>query len=358
MPESLARPVAGTPTEKSQPGPDRNTLIAFAAFVLVGGGAALTIRFIYGELEPFWSGVLRFGFAAIIFLVLMVIRKVPLPRGRALVGAVLFGALSGIALLLMYYGLTQTPASLFQTLAAIMPLMTLLFAAAHRLEPLRRRGVAGGLLAVVGIAIAVSGSLSTGVALSLPHVAAIFVGVACLAEGGIVIKLFPPSHPYATNLVAMTIAASIMGAGSLLMGETWILPTEASTWLALLYIVVGATVGGFLLYFYMLKNWTATGASYGFVLTPIVTVILASVLTEETISPIFVAGAAVVLAGVYVGALMPAKKVPPSVKDLEPVATQQNMPEPVTGEPVPALSTGEGATTDDIQARPGMPNCI
>ena len=333
MSENPVKTVHSAPAENSQPTPDRSTLIAFVSFVLIGGGGALSVRFIYGELEPFWSGVLRFGLAALIFWLLMAIRKVSLPRGRALIGAALFGALSGTALLLMYFGLTKTPASLFQTIAAVLPLLTLVFAAAHKLEPLRRRGVAGGLLAVTGIAIAVSGSLSTGVAVSLPHILAIVAGAACLAEGGIVIKLFPPSHPYATNAIAMTIAASIMVVGSFLLGEAWTLPTLATTWLAMLYVVVGATVGGFLLYLFVLKNWTATGASYGFVLTPIVTVILATLLTDESITLVFLAGAAVVLVGVYIGALLPAIKEPAPPGEQEPIK-------------------------EDIQVRPALPNCI
>lgn len=333
MSDNPANTAPAAQGNKSQSAPDRATLIAFFSFVLIGGGGALSVRFIYGELEPFWSGVLRFGLAALIFWSLMAIRKVSLPRGRALIGAVLFGALSGTALLLMYYGLTKTPASLFQTIAAVLPLLTLVFAAAHKLEPLRRRGVAGGLLAVTGIAIAVSGSLSTGVVVSLPHILAIVAGAACLAESGIVMKLFPPSHPYATNAIAMTIAASIMIVGSLLLGEAWTLPTLATTWLAILYVVVGATVGGFLLYLFVLKNWTATGASYGFVLTPIVTVILASLLTDESITLVFLAGAAVVLVGVYIGALLPAKKEPEAPEEPGPIK-------------------------EDIQARPGLPNCI
>lgn len=344
MTESPTKPVKASPMDQSQSLPDRTTLIAFGGFVLIGGGAALSVRYIYGELAPFWSGVLRFGLAALIFFALMVIRKVALPRGRALIGAILFGTLSATAMLLIYLGLTKTQASLFQTIVAIVPLLTLIFAVAHGLEILRRRGVAGGLLAVVGIAIAVSGSLSSGVEVSLPHILAIIAGAACFAEAGIVIKLFPPNHPYATNAVAMTIGTLAMAAVSLILGETWVLPSLTSTWLAMLYSVVGATVVGFLLYLFILKRWTATGASYGFVLTPIVTVILASLLTDETITFIFVAGAAVVLAGVYVGVLMPAEKVKPA----EPaVATEPSEP---------ALATEP--YMEDIQARPGMPNCI
>jgi drug/metabolite transporter (DMT)-like permease len=353
MPDSPAAPDVSVSAKNSQSVPDRTTLIAFASFVLLSGGAALSVRFIYGELEPFWSGVIRFGLAAIIFWTLMVIGKVRFPQGRALLGAVLFGFLSGIAILFMYYGLTKTPASLFQTLVAIMPLLTLLFAVAHKLEQLRRRGVIGGLLALTGIAIAVSGSLSTGVNISLPHIIAVFIGVACLAEGGIVIKLFPPSHPYATNAVAMTISTSIMIISSLLLGEEWAIPALPSTWLLILYVVVGATVGGFLLYLFILRRWTATGASYGFVLTPIVTVILASLLTDETVSLIFLAGAAVVLAGVYVGALMPTKKKPEPVEEPEPMTA-----EPAFAAAMPADQDAAELPSEDIQTRPGLPNCI
>jgi len=145
---------------------------------------------------------------------------------------------------------------------------------------------------------------------------------------------------------------SIMIIGSLMLGEEWVIPTMASTWLLIIYVVVGATVGGFLLYLFVLKNWTATGASYGFVLTPIITVILATLLTDETVSLIFLAGAAVVLAGVYVGALMPSKKKP------EPV----DKPEPLTQEPaLAAVNTGQDTVeppNEDIQTRPGLPNCI
>lgn len=46
----------------------------------------------------------------------------------------------------------------------------------------------------------------------------------------------------------------------------------------------------------------------GFVLIPIGTVVLASLLTDETNSSLFLSGAAVVLAGVSISALMPARK--------------------------------------------------
>jgi drug/metabolite transporter (DMT)-like permease len=106
----------------------------------------------------------------------------------------------------------------------------------------------------------------------------------------------------------MTVGALIMGAASLIAGESRTLPSSTSTWMAMIFLVLGATVIGFLLYLFALERWTATGISYSFVLYPIVTVVLASILTDETISPLFLAGSAVVLLGVYIGALKPMKK--------------------------------------------------
>lgn len=336
MPDNEANHGAPASAKGSMPIPDRTTLLAFAAFVVLGGGASISIRFTYGELAPYWSGVLRFGAAALVFWSLMLMRRVPVPRGRALLGAALFGFLSvGAAFIFVYYGLTKTQASLYQTTMAIVPLLTIFFAAAHKLESLRRRGVIGGLLAVIGIAIAASGSLSAGVEVSPPHILAIIAAAACFAEAGIVAKLLPKNHPYATNAVGMTVGVIMLAVASLIKGEAWVLPTSVDTWLAMLYIVLGATVAGFILYLFILGRWTASGTSYGFVLIPIVTVVLAGLVTDETISVLFLVGAAVVLAGVYVGALMADRKAaeaPP-----EPEATKAE---------------------EDIQVQPGLPTCV
>ncbi|MGD2048594.1 MAG: DMT family transporter [Chloroflexota bacterium] len=327
MEESETISGIGIPKELASRSPDRLTLIAFGLFVFLGGAAPIAVRFTYAELAPFWSAAMRFGLAALIFWLLMLYRGVRLPRGRALLGALIFGTLSvGGAFLLVYYGLTRTGASLTSTITATVPLLTLFFAGAHKLEKIRRRGLVGGLLALTGIAISVGGSLFSGGEVSLPHVLAILAAAACFAEGGIVVKLFPPCHPYATNAVAMSTGTLILGAASLIGGESWLLPSSASVRLSLIYLVI-ASVGLFLLYLFILGRWTATGASYAFVLNPLVTVILATFLTDEVISLLFLVGAAVVLLGVYVGALMP------GVEPAEPVR-------------------------EDIHARPAVPTCM
>jgi len=286
--------------------PDSTTLVAFIAFIVVSGGASVAIRFTYAEMPPFWSGAARFLCGALFFWITAFIRKVPLPRGRALVGAILFGVFSmGLSFTFIYWGLVKTPASLYQTIVALVPLLTLFFAFFHGLEPFRGRGLVGALLTVAGIIIAIGGSPS--VDLSVLHILAIIAGAACFAEAGVVAKLFPRSHPIATNAVAMPVGALILGIASFLSGESAVIPSTTTTWIAFAYIVIFVTIIAFLLYLFVLGRWTASGTSYSFVLIPLVTIVLASWLAKEQITWQFMLGGTLVVFGVWVGALLPSK---------------------------------------------------
>lgn len=284
--------------------PDRTTLIAFAIFTVVSGGASVAIRFTYAELPPFWGGVMRFVFGAVFFWAVVLLRKMELPKGRALTGAILFGVFSmGLPFLFIYWGLVKTPASLYQTIMALVPLLTIFFAFFHRLEPFRPRGLFGAMLTVVGIVIAVGGA--SGRDLSIPHVLAIIGGAACFAEAGIIAKSFPRNNPYVTNAVAMPVGALILFIGSVISGEKIVIPSQSLTWISFGYIVIFVTIIAFLLYLFVLQHWTASGTSYSFVLIPLVTVVLASWLAKEQITLQFLLGGALVLLGVWIGALMP-----------------------------------------------------
>ena len=287
--------------------PDRTTLVAFLFFILVSGGASVAIRFTYAELPPFFSGAMRFVFGALFFWIYALFGKVPLPKGRALLGSVLFGATSmGLSFTFIYWGLVETPASLYQTIVALVPLLTLVFAALHRLESFRTQGLFGALLTVVGIVVAVGGAADGN--LSVPRVLAIIAGAACFAEAGIIAKMFPRNHPVATNAVAMPVGAAILGIASLLSGESFVIPKLATTWFAFSYIVIFVTVIAFLLYLFVISRWTASGTSYSFVLIPLVTIVLASWLAKEQITLQFMLGGTLVVLGVWIGALWVPKK--------------------------------------------------
>lgn len=146
-----------TPQNPARPAePDRTTLIAFSIFVLVGGGASVAIRMTYAELASFWSGAAPFLTAALVLWALVAFRRLPLLRGRALLGALLFGALTvGFATVLIGWGLTATPASRYQVLMAIVPLVTILVASTLAGESITWNSLIGAALVLAGVLVGV-----------------------------------------------------------------------------------------------------------------------------------------------------------------------------------------------------------
>ena len=282
--------------------PDWVTWIAFVLLVVFAGGNPVAVRFSNSGLPPFWGASLRFSVAALIFWLIVLVRGIALPQGRALLGAVIYGILSiGGAYAGLYWGLVRAPAGLAGATLALAPLMTLLFAAAHGVETFHWRGLIGAVVATIGILLGVVGGF--GGAVPISSVLALVAGVACLAEASVVFKLFPQSHPMVTNALALTTGTPLLLILSRLTGERWILPSAPNTWAAFAYLTLIGSVGVFYLYLHVLSRWTASATSYAFLLMPVATVILAALLAGEVITLSFVIGATLVIAGVWVGAV-------------------------------------------------------
>ena len=281
---------------------DRTTVAAFGAIVVFGGLNAFAVKASNAELAPFWGAALRFGGSAALLAAIAAWRRPRLPSGRALLGSAIYGLISfGIFYALLYPALLSVPAGLAMVLLALAPLMTLLLAAVLGQEQLRARSIVGALTAVLGTAIVVGERLGAGA----PIVPVLMVvgGAAAVAASSVVIKGFPAVDPVANNLVAMSVGAVVLVSASALVGEPWSAPTLPKTWLALAYVVALGSVAMFVLYVYVVGRWTATAAAYTVVLMPLVTVPVGLLLAGEAMSPPLLLGGAVVLAGVYVGAV-------------------------------------------------------
>jgi drug/metabolite transporter (DMT)-like permease len=282
-------------------------LAAFVVGTVLAGGNAVGVRVSNRELDPLWGAGFRFLLSACLLGVVMAVMRLAVPRSRALVGVVLYGALIfGGAFSFAYYALVRIHAGLGQTLLALVPLATLLLAVLQRQERLRVAAVVGTLLSVAGIGV-VSGLSGTE---SVPPLSllAVLGAVLCFAEGTVLLRRFPPVHPVATNTVGMAVGSAILVALSVLFGESIVLPEHGATWLALLYLVVLGSGPVFVLYVVVVRLWGAARAAYTFVLIPLVTVLLSAWIDDEPIGAGLVLGGLMVLAGVYVGALRPATR--------------------------------------------------
>ncbi len=275
---------------------------AFALAVTIGGANFLAVRFSNRELEPFWGAGLRFSLAAAIFVIIAVVLRLPWPRGRQLRLTVAYGLLGfAIDYALMYWALTQVTAGMATVVLAIVPLVTVLLAAAQRLETLRARSLAGALLALAGIAWVAFGPGAT--ALPLSALLAMLGAALCMGQSVIVGKKVSANHPVMTNAVGMTTGAAALLVMSGSAGETWVLPDQPEVVWSLAYLVTIGSVGLFVILLLVIRQWTASTTSYMFVLFPVVTMLLGAWLADEPVTIYGATGALLVMAGVWVGAL-------------------------------------------------------
>lgn len=289
--------------------PDRTTLAVFGAVIVIGGLNAVAVRFSNAELAPFWGASLRFLAAAALLFAVVLVRRIAVPRGRALVGAVLYGALGFAAsYALAYWGLVEAPAGAGMVALSLVPLITLILAPIHGLERFRVQALAGALISVAGIGIVFADQLRADVPAA--SLVALLIGSFAISESTIVVKWFPRGDPAATNAVAMAVGAGLLLALSASIGEPLVAPQETPTILAVAYLVVAGSVLLFMGYLYVLARWTASAVSYSLLFMPLVTVPVAAALRGEPVTAAFLAGGALVLGGVWFGALAPPLTLP------------------------------------------------
>ena len=291
--------------------PDNRTLTAFGLTVLIGGMNFVAVRYSSHELAPLFGAGFRFAVAAFLLLGFTAIRRIPFPRGRALRATIVYGLLSfAVTYALAYWAIQSLNAGISAVVFGATPLITVVLAGLHRLEPITSRALIGGTIAVLGIVI-----LADPLAASPPPVLrllAVLGAAVGAAEASVIMKLVPPEHPVATNGVAMGLGALVLLALSVVTGEQWLLPTEGATWTALVYLILLGSVALFGLVLFTLKRWTATGSAYMTVLFPIVAMIGGAVLLDEAITPNGLIGGIVVIGAVYFGALSSPRSSVPS----------------------------------------------
>jgi drug/metabolite transporter (DMT)-like permease len=283
----------------ARPGP--LVIAAFAFVVVVGGSNFVAVRISNRELPPFFGAGFRFVLATLLLMCVTAVTRGPLPRGRALRGAVVFGFLNFFAAYAFFYwGLEEVSAAFAGVLFGTIPLFTLVLAVLQGQERFRWRALLGAALAVVGVVVMI-GDPADG-SISFVHVLAILAAILCAAEAAIVVKHYPSTHPIAFNTVAMGVGAVLLVATSVVAREPWALPERAGTWAALAFLVPLGSVGLFIAYVYVVQKWTASGASYQFVLYPIVTAVTGALVVDEPLNAAIAIGGALAIAGTYVGA--------------------------------------------------------
>lgn len=261
----------------------------------------MVIKVGYGGLGPFNVASLRFFLAALVLAVLVPILGARWPAGRkewsvvALVGLALFFADYG----LIYWAEQVLDSGLTAILFATLPLTTVLmahvFMPGDRITP---RKLAGTLLAFSGVVVLFANNVRLDPAQAVPMLAIVLAGVFASAAGIATKRHGGAMHPAALNAPAMLVGALALLAASLLSGDGFALPRDASTWAAVAYLAIAGSVVTFLIYFTLLKTWSVTSMSFITVFTPAVALLLGFVVLGERLTRLTALGALLILAGV------------------------------------------------------------
>ena len=303
--------------------PGRTTLIAFGVAVLMGGSNFVAVRYSNEELPPLFGAGLRFTIASALLFAIVAIRHLELPRGRATVGALVYGILGfGMSYAFLYYALVGLSAGASSVILASSPLLTLLLAAAHGQEKITTRGLFAGVLAIVGIGVLSSSALTGG--LEIKYVLASVLGALSLAESSVLVKGYPKVHPVTTNAIGMAAGAALLLLASWVAGDRWALPSTGRTWLVLGWLVIFGSVVLFILFLYVIERWTASAAVYAVTLMPLVAVTEGALIADEPITLPLLAGGALVLTAAYIGAISQGRR--PVIQAPEPLPATTESP--------------------------------
>lgn len=279
----------------------RRVAIALVLLSALGfGSMAIFAKIAYASgLTPTMLLTLRFGLAVALLAPLVWIKGLRLPKGRTLAGFALMGALYTAQSQSYFTALMHASSGLVGLLLYVYPVLVTVLAVAFGWEKLDRRTFALLVLAITGMAIMLGGNLEgTSLGITLGLLAAGIYAVYIVIGG----RLTRGTDPLAATLVVMAAAAA--GNGSIAIASGAALPSDATTWLAILAIAF-STVVAIASFLVGLKYIGASQASIISTLEPVITLCLGIALLGESVSAGQLAGGAMVLAAVVMLAKKP-----------------------------------------------------
>jgi len=280
------------------------TGLAYAAMCAIWGTTWLAIKIGLQALPPVTGAGIRFTVAAAFLWALG--RFGPGPRGaaapwRAIV--ILAATLFGGNYALTYYAETGLASGLVAVLFGTLPFFVFAFGALILGERVGITVIAGATLALAGVAAISIGSDAHG---SLPFVLAVLGAAAVSAFANVELKKFAASDPFRTLPPAMLLAGVTMTvAGSVFEHPDWHRGTSLSSIGAVLYLATLGSGIAFYLNHWLLQRLDTWVVGLSALVVPVIAVAVGALAGGESFGPRELAGAALVVIGVWLALRTP-----------------------------------------------------
>jgi drug/metabolite transporter (DMT)-like permease len=236
----------------------------------------------------------RFSIASIIMIPSMIVRKIPFPRGRFLIGLILMGGIGYVGQSFCYFtALTMASAGLVAILLYLYPAIVTILSALLFKEPITGLKVLALILALTGTVLTIGldgGGSPLGIILAM---IAPFIYSAYILTGT---KITKQVGVLSSSNVVMISASLVFGAFVAVKGLN--MPQTFVGWGGVLAIALISTVIAIITFFAGLKRVGPTNASMLSTFEPVTTVVLAGVVFGEEIGFMRVVGGVLILIAV------------------------------------------------------------
>jgi len=261
------------------------------------GAAAIFARFAYeAGTDPITLLFLRFGIASICMILMMVVRRLPLPRGQILLGLVLMGALGYVGQSFCYFtALTLVSAGLVALLLYLYPAIVTVLAMLILKDPISKWKTLALLFALIGTVLTigpVGGGQPLGIVLGL---GAAFIYSIYILVGS---KITNPGTAIQSSTVIITSAAVVFGVLIAIRGASF--PTTFFGWSSASALALISTVLAIVTFLAGLERVGPTNAATLSTIEPVVTVVLAALILDESITPLRILGGLMILLAVII----------------------------------------------------------
>ena len=266
------------------------------------GGTFVAARVVAQDMGPFSASFLRFFTASLFLIVIIIMKEGRLPRLRRhqIIPAILLGLTGVFAYNVFFFlGMKTITAGRASLIVATNPIFISLLSALFFRQRLDAKKVMGIFLCLTGVTIVISrgdplsiftGGVGWGDVYLLGCVAS---WVAYSLIGKVIMKDFSPlaavTYSCLIGGAALLVPACLEGLGGFYLGD----------WIGILYLGFFGTVLGFFWYYEGIRAIGPSRASVFINFVPVSGVFFGWLMLDEAVNLSLLAGAALVMAGVY-----------------------------------------------------------
>ena len=288
-------------------------LIVWLILCGIWGSTWLFIKLGLQDLPPISFAALRFIVASLILVVIVVVRRLPIPQKRndwltiAVTGFLCFTVNYG----LLFWGEEHVSSGLAAVLQATCPLFGLLIA--HRLlpaEPMTPAKLGGVVLGLAGVAVIFSDQIQSQGTLAMWGSIAIVVGALAVALSNVLVK----AHGTEWDPAVLSAGQMIFGVVPLIVlgfvreGSPLHFHWTKLAVISLFYLAIVGSAIAFMLFYWLIRHMAVTNTMLISLITPVVAVLLGMGTIGENVSGRMILGGAGILGGIAVMRI-PSKEV-------------------------------------------------